>query len=534
MAATQYGLPGVSGDFNETAASQKAVPGVAGDLNDTVPSVFNLSVTESGAATDSPSEHFIANPSVAETGAATATTNAVKTDADGLTEFATATSTQSATITYHPSVAETANAASTQGELLRLNRSVTEAATAASTQSDSLVVHRTISEAAAVTDHPGIIFNMSVNETMVATDHTNRSKVINVGISEAGHARDSDLSGINLSVDEDMHAETLLSESTNGHFPMRVREHLAADDTVSVSHFNLHVAETLHPLTLISAGKNGVYDVSIHTVANAQDHPTSNIKTHSIVHETLAPSDHIGVEKGVPGVWNLSVAEAANAVDSSTDPETFTNPGIYFWGYQWAYGVYPTLAVWLAGLDCGDHPINPNGSVFVPFLSDPDGFLTPAYLMNLSNNPPAGGFGASACNIDLTPNSGNMIRIVVDLAIGVPYTSIVQLLRPNSPELSHSTFGPSLGETRRLHQYGAQLVNAQGLSVGTRSDNLRPMTFLRPKGTKYFISRLFTGVHWDVIEDDYDFEGMIMVQVDRPYPATIAALSGFFKTFDRG
>lgn len=208
--------------------------------------------------------------------------------------------------------------------------------------------------------------------------------------------------------------------------------------------------------------------------------------------------------------------------------------GLYFWGYQWAYNAaISTLAVFCAGLDCGDHAINAAGYVFVPWESDPDGLFTKDYLINLSNNPPQGGFGASACNIDLTNDDASITRVVVDLAVGVPYTSEVQLLRPNTPELSHSQYGPSLAETRRVHQYGVYLANAQGLTIGTTTDSQRPMLFKDAQGNKYPNSTLFTGVHWSPLDDEYSFDGMLMVQMFRPQPATVGALIGFMKTFDR-
>jgi hypothetical protein len=113
-------------------------------------------------------------------------------------------------------------------------------------------------------------------------------------------------------------------------------------------------------------------------------------------------------------------------------------------------------------------------------------------LMNLSDKPPTGGFKGSTANIDLTDNTGRVHRVIVDLAIGLCYTSRLQQLRPNSAEMSHSAFGPSLAETRRVHQYGAHLVNTQGISTGTSTDNLRSAVFRYPNRDKYLDSTLFS------------------------------------------
>ena len=208
--------------------------------------------------------------------------------------------------------------------------------------------------------------------------------------------------------------------------------------------------------------------------------------------------------------------------------------GIYFWGFNWAVNAgIPLLAVWCAGLDTGNHVVNPDGYVFVPWQSDPDGLFTKDYLVDLSHNPPEGGFGASAVNIDLSNDDMTTTRVVVDCAVGLSYTSQVQVLPPDSPEESNSQYGPSLAETRRLHRYGVLLANAQGLSIGTTTDDLRPVVFLDPRGDKYPVSRLFTGVFSEVLDCDYSFDGMMLIEMTRPYPATVPALIGFMKTFDR-
>jgi hypothetical protein len=210
-----------------------------------------------------------------------------------------------------------------------------------------------------------------------------------------------------------------------------------------------------------------------------------------------------------------------------------SSTGIYFWNYQYLYGKADTLACWVAGLYCGQQPIDPSGYVFVPWQSDPDKKFTADYLINVSNNPPVGGFGASACNIDITNQDGSLGRVIVDVAIGVSYTSKVQLLRPNVPDQTNSQYGPSLGETRRLHQYGVLLAQSRGISIGTTPDNVRPMEFTDPDGADLPNSELFSGVHWGFLDCDYDYDGMMYLEMIAPYPATIASLAGFIKTFAR-
>jgi hypothetical protein len=206
--------------------------------------------------------------------------------------------------------------------------------------------------------------------------------------------------------------------------------------------------------------------------------------------------------------------------------------GLFFWNYIAWYGKVDKLACWIAGLDCGDWPINPDGSVFVPWQSDPDKLFTRDWLQNVSDNPPEGGFGASACTIDLGNPDGTITRVIVDTAIGIPYCSQAQILRPHALEW-HGTFPTSTASTRRIHQYGLQVTNTQGLQVGTTVDKLEPAVFRQKGGNKYPMSTLYTGIHWDLLEDDYGYDSMFIVEVCRPYPAKIDALNVFFRVQKR-
>jgi hypothetical protein len=422
--------------------------------------------------------------------------------------------------------------------ILILTTSITETMDAADTADRTLVFPASLTETMTAAEHSQVVIPHIVNETMHAVDSPDRTIIHTAAITEAGNASDTVRSGINLVVTEILDAVDVAGEAVEGPtgtFLLSARDTLTATDAASsASHRSASVVETMHAADSTNAGTDGVFSVSVIEAGHLVATQTEHMRTNSTVQDILSATDHasgIVTTTGHAGIFNLSIREAGNLVDHIGEAQTFTTPGLYFWNYLYAYP--GTMSCWIAGLDCGDFAIAPDGSVFVPWKADPDGLFTPAWLMNLANNPPENGFGPLACNVDLTTNTGTILRLVVSAAIGLTYTSRVQLLAPNSPELSHSQFGPSFGTTRRLHQYAARVVNAGQMKVGTRVDRLLPVQFRQPNGGKYPASQLFTGTHWDQVDDDYSYDGELMVEIDRPYPATITALGGFMKTSDR-
>lgn len=446
-------------------------------------------------------------------------------------------------LAFYVDVAETLTAATAQTVTIRAVPNVIEAMTATATQRIDNLPTRFVAETLSVTDHPGIAFFTITENTMHAVDHINRTILSLATVTDTLNIIDHPTAGIRRSVVEALNIAEVITEGTDSVFRRSINEILDVVDHIHVS-FRLRVDEFLNPVTLHSAGLNHIYNLSIQErFGGSITTQTLWLKAIGIVREVLSAADHASAQIGVPGIWDLTVEEILHVRDIAIDPETFVNPGLYFWGYHWAYGKYPLLTVYCAGLDCGDHPVRPDGSVFVPWGSDPDNLFYPSWLFQtaLDSAPPIPipdpfrrEYGATACNVDITANDGKLLRITIPLAIGLPYHSRVQTLRPNTPELSHSPYGPSLAETRRLHQFGIHLSTAQGVSVGTNVNNLRRIDFRDPRGNKYPKARFFTGIHHDLIDDDYSFDGMLMAEIFRPYPTTISAIIGFSKTFDRG
>lgn len=194
-----------------------------------------------------------------------------------------------------------------------------------------------------------------------------------------------------------------------------------------------------------------------------------------------------------------------------------------------------TVSVFLGGLDCGDFTVQTDGSVVVPYGSDPDGLLTALYLQGISDDD---AYGVLATQIDVTI-AASPVRVVVPCVIGYNYTSEGETLRPMTQEETRSPTGPALGKTRRVHHVGALLRgaigNANGLQLrsGSGTDWLpaqfRDGSYTTP--TNY--ATMFNGVHEDVLDGDNDLDGFISWRITRPYPVTVCGLSGFIHTQDR-
>lgn len=193
------------------------------------------------------------------------------------------------------------------------------------------------------------------------------------------------------------------------------------------------------------------------------------------------------------------------------------------------YGLFAnngeTVSAQIGGLDCGDYTVA-NGTIFVPYQSDPGKAFTLTYLQSIS----ASTYGDMAVTIDGTTTT-------IPAVTGFTYTSQGQLLRPTMPPDVGTQNGPGLGKTRRLHQFGALMtLGVSGtMSIGDNPNtNLFPITFRQADfNTAVPTTQLYSGLHWDTLDSDYNFDGMVYWQVSRPVPCTIAAISGYLHGQDR-
>lgn len=159
-----------------------------------------------------------------------------------------------------------------------------------------------------------------------------------------------------------------------------------------------------------------------------------------------------------------------------------------------------TVTVSAGGIDCGDFAVS-SGQAVVPLA----GLLTQAYISSFTTFP---------------------------VVVGFTYTSDGQIVRPVAPQETGARNGPAMGKIRREEWFAALLVDTQGISIGTDFADLDPMLFESDGGTIYTNLQLFNGVWRDNLEDDYSFDSMLCWRVTRPYPATVANISGFIATQD--
>ena len=202
--------------------------------------------------------------------------------------------------------------------------------------------------------------------------------------------------------------------------------------------------------------------------------------------------------------------------------------GLSFYGL-WHLGVGNTVSAWVVGLDCGDYVVDANGSIFVPYQSDPGELFTSAYWQTFDDSIAWGIFGVS-----VQDSNGRFNTIPV--LIGGTYTSNGQILPPDS-EQEAKTHGSAMGELRRHHQIAAKLPYAisQTVSFGTDLAGTLPLLPAKLTGpndsTDLGYATPFEGVYWTTVTDAHN-RGVFMPswQITRPYPFIISAITGFIDT----
>lgn len=180
-----------------------------------------------------------------------------------------------------------------------------------------------------------------------------------------------------------------------------------------------------------------------------------------------------------------------------------------------------TVTVWCGGIDVGDFTVA-SGAVTVPIDNDVAGIFTSAYLLSISSTT---AYGAKATLID-SPYG----RITVPAVVGFTYTSQGQVLRPDWQE---GNMGTSQAKPGRIHQFGGLLAGCQGISFGTSFSRLHSANFKKANGTALTALELFTGVYWETVDDDWNFDSMLCWEISRPYPSGVASISGFIQTTQR-
>ena len=191
---------------------------------------------------------------------------------------------------------------------------------------------------------------------------------------------------------------------------------------------------------------------------------------------------------------------------------------LIFPGYYYAVG--RTLSAVIGGLYCGDYVVSSSGTLTVPINSDPDGNCNGAYLSQFDVGPfDKVTYGPATTALTLAVGYATA-TIYIPVIIGYNFPSIGKRL----PQIKSQ--GSGLGAVRRSHQYGAMVLNSIGLQIGTNFTDMHPVRY-ELDGTPPQYSQMFTGVVWDTVDGDYNFDEGLFFMVTQPYPTTIVALGDF-------
>jgi hypothetical protein len=130
------------------------------------------------------------------------------------------------------------------------------------------------------------------------------------------------------------------------------------------------------------------------------------------------------------------------------------------------------------------------------------------------------------------------VSYTVPTSIGFCYTSQAQILRPDSGNDAGTRNGPAFGKLRRIDNFATSVYRTQSISfgVGFETTDLFAANFIEEgniQGSEIDAPTLFSGIHYDTLEADMDFENMISWQQTRPYNGTITAIGGFIGSQDK-
>lgn len=202
------------------------------------------------------------------------------------------------------------------------------------------------------------------------------------------------------------------------------------------------------------------------------------------------------------------------------------------------YGLYQligqTVAVVVAGLDCGDFVVSNLGVVDVPLQSDPDGLFTGDYLQQFDVGPwNQAAYGSLTTSVTMLVGGNARKTMYLPVFIGYSYLSAGQLMRPVTPEQTKSGQGGGPGKNRRVFNWAALVQGTTGLSVGTNFSNLQPVVFKTAGGQVLNHQQLFSGEVFGTTQDRNTMDGRLCWTIQRPYPCVINAMTGFMETDER-
>jgi hypothetical protein len=220
--------------------------------------------------------------------------------------------------------------------------------------------------------------------------------------------------------------------------------------------------------------------------------------------------------------WYVDAGLVPTITDNNTN--TLTIYGAWSLGY-----IGQAASVWLAGLYCGEFVVSLNGTISVPYGSDPENLLTRLYLQESSVG--AGTLGAATCDLGAGPG-----RYYVPCALGVAFASQGQLVRPQLPDQLRTEGGSGFGKAREVFRYAMLAANSISNTtvIGIDFSDMYNIIFYEADdNTATSRETMFSGIVTETLNTDFNYDNMICWSIAAPYPLTICALSGFVTAEDR-
>jgi len=188
----------------------------------------------------------------------------------------------------------------------------------------------------------------------------------------------------------------------------------------------------------------------------------------------------------------------------------------------------------ILSVNANDFTIDLDSTGFTPYVSG--GYArrkvtTVSGLIHLEGEQ----VGVIADGLVQSPKTVDSGSITLDYAaslvtVGLLYNSDAKQLRLEAGAQD----GTSIGKTRRIHREGMLLHNTLGIKIGQSFDDMTRVIFRNGGDLPGVQTPLFSGIHSEIIQFDYDFENQLCIRADQPLPATILALMPQMVTQDRG
>jgi hypothetical protein len=208
---------------------------------------------------------------------------------------------------------------------------------------------------------------------------------------------------------------------------------------------------------------------------------------------------------------------------------------LQIWGLSHLVGA--TVSVCLGALDLGDFVVAADGSVTVSLIvtTNQSAAWSAAQLIAMDSST---AYGECTMLIYVDGGSGSVF-VNVPCVVGQAYVSQAQRLRLATVQDAKTTTGAALGMNRRTQMYSALVQNTVQITFGTSltPSPLGNMAAWDTKDPKTEVAlgggAAYSGVIFGTITDGYTFDSQLCWQINRPYPATVTAISSFMQTNER-